>query len=93
MNRAKIYKEVSKELGIDEKIVKEAYELYWKFIKETIENYPMNEELSEEFFRKEKTSFVVPELGKLYCSYRTWENTRKRFNYIKERRHVKNKED
>lgn len=64
-----VYKKVSLELGLDENDVKEAYNLYWRFFRESIESLPLKEELSKEEFSKLKTSFNVPSLGKFYCTY------------------------
>lgn len=64
-----VYKKVSLELGLDENDVKEAYNLYWRFFRESIENLPLKEDLGKEEFNKLKTSFNVPSLGKFYCTY------------------------
>lgn len=64
-----VYKEVALKLGLDEKDVKEAYNLYWKCFREHIENLPLKGNLAEEDFNSLKTSFNVPSLGKFYCTY------------------------
>lgn len=69
LNLSNVYKKVSLELGLDENDVKEAYNLYWKFFRDSIESLPLKEELSKEEFSKLKTSFNVPSLGKFYCTY------------------------
>jgi hypothetical protein len=64
-----IYKKVSDELNIPLDVVIFAYKSYWKFIKETIQNLPLKEDLSEEEFAKLKTNFNIVSLGKLSCDY------------------------
>ena len=64
-----VYKQVALELGLNERDVKEAYNLYWKFFREEVEKLPLKEDLSEEDFNSLKTSFNVPSLGKFYCTY------------------------
>ena len=47
----------------------EAYNLFWKFVKEKIEEVPLDNNLSEEEFRKYKTSVILPEIGRMACTY------------------------
>lgn len=77
---SEIYENVAKKLGIEETKVKEAYESYWKFIRETIESLDLKN-ITEEEFNKLRTSFNIPRLGKLHCSYR-----KKQREYYKNRK-------
>lgn len=73
-----IISSVAKELDLPEDIVLNTYKAYWSFIKDTIENLPLKEDLSEEEFNSFRTNFNIPSIGKLHCTY-------DRFCYIKER--------
>lgn len=52
--------------------IKSIYKAYWKFIRSKIEELPLKEDLDEETFNKLKTSFNIPNLGKLYCPYKKY---------------------
>lgn len=64
-----LYKKVAKELNLPVEVVELAYKTYWKFIRETIKELPLKEDLSEEEFRQLKTNFNIVSLGKLSCTY------------------------
>lgn len=87
----KIYKKVAQSLNLPEKAVREAYMFYWKVVKEAIEALPFKEELTEEEFNSLKTSFNLPSLGKLYCSYDKFVKHKKHLKYL-EKTYVKDKE-
>lgn len=84
-----LYKEVAEEMGLPERVVELAYRSYWKFIKKTIEELPLKEDLSEEEFAKLKTNFNIPSLGKLSCNYDRYCKIKKTLLY----RYGKNKQD
>lgn len=84
-----IYKKVSDELNIPLDVVMFAYKSYWKFIKETIQNLPLKEDLSEEEFAKLKTNFNIVSLGKLSCTYDRYKRIKLKEKY----KNAKNKED
>lgn len=65
----KLYKQVAEEMNIPIEVVKEAYLSYWKFIRKTIQELPLKDDLSEEEFAKLKTNFNIVSLGKLSCDY------------------------
>lgn len=68
-------------------VVEFAYKSYWKFIKKTIEELPLKEDLSEEEFAKLKTNFSIPSLGKLSCTYDRYCKIKKAllYNYDKDK--------
>lgn len=66
--------------------MKKAYESHWLFIRESIKALPLKEDLSEEEFKKLKTNFNIPSLGKLTCTYERMLGVRKRFEHIKKLR-------
>lgn len=73
-------KRISQELALSEKCVENAYKAYWTFIKETIGQLPLKEELTEEEFGKLRTNFNIPNLGKLSCTYKRWLGVKKHYN-------------
>lgn len=79
-----IYDKVSIELDIPKHVIKEAYQSYWKYIRETIQSLPLKEDLNEEDFNKYRTNFNIPSLGKLTCTYLKYKGVKKRFKFLKE---------
>lgn len=79
-------KQVSIELGLPPKVVKEAYESYWTFIRNNIKALPLKEDLSKEEFDKLRTNFNVPSIGKLSCTYDRMIGVKKGFEYIRKLR-------
>lgn len=77
-----IYKEAAEELGLPKQVVKKAYSSFWKFIRTTIGELPLKEDLSEEEFDKLKTNFNIPSLGKLNCTYDRLIGIKERYKYI-----------
>lgn len=82
MSYQEILKEVSIELNIPEEVVKEAYESYWLFIRQSIVALPLKQDLSLEDFNKLKSNFNIPSLGKLSCTYDRMVGVKERFKYI-----------
>lgn len=79
-------KQVSIELGLPPKVVKEAYESLWTFIRNNIKALPLKEDLSKEEFDKLRTNFNIPSIGKLSCTYDRMIGVKKRFEHIKKLR-------
>lgn len=75
-----IFKEVADELNLPKKVVERAYKAYWLFIRQTISNLPLNEDLTEEKFNSLQTSFNLPYLGKLSCNRDKWLSLKKVIN-------------
>lgn len=78
-----VYKEVSEELNLPYTVVKRVYQEYWKFIRETVKNNRIDWGLSEEEFKKLKTSIVIPCIGKLACSYKRYLGLQKKHEILK----------
>ena len=76
-------KQVSIELGLPPKVVKEAYESLWTFIRNNIKALPLKEDLSKEEFDKLRTNFNIPSIGKLSCTYDRMIGVKKRFEHIR----------
>lgn len=79
-------KQVFTELGLPPKVVKEAYESFWTFIRNNIKALPLKEDLSKEEFDKLRTNFNIPSIGKLSCTYDRMIGVKKRFEHIKKLR-------
>lgn len=84
MTYQQILNKVSEELNIPTEVVKAAYESYWIFIRKSIADLPLNQDLSENEFSKLRTNFNIPSIGKLSCTYKRLLGVKKRFEYIKE---------
>lgn len=93
MEYAKVFKQIGEELNISPDLVNKAYRSYWQFIRETAKALPLKEDLSKEDFSKLRTNFNLPSLGKLYCTYETMQKRKAKYNYIKTKHNVENKED
>ena len=76
-------KQVSIELGLPPKVVKEAYESLWTFIRNNIKALPLKEDLGKEEFDKLRTNFNIPSIGKLSCTYDRMIGVKKRFEHIR----------
>ena len=86
-----LYKQVAEEMNIPVEVVELAYKSYWKFIRKTIQELPLKEDLSEEEFAKLKTNFNIVSLGKLSCTYDRYRRVKLREKYKNE--YIKNKEN
>lgn len=69
---------LSEELGLSESTITKTYRAYWLFIRKTISDLPLKEELTEEEFSRLQTNFNIPNLGKLTCTYRRWQGVKNR---------------
>lgn len=80
INIREVVKKVSKELDIPEIMVLSAYKSFWSFIKTTIEELPLKEDLTDEEFEKLKVNFNIPSLGKLYTTNDKVKYLKNKFN-------------
>lgn len=66
-------KQVAKELDLDDYVVRRAYYSMFEFIKETIMEKPLKDELlSKEELSELKTVFYLPSLGKISIPYKRY---------------------
>lgn len=84
---------VSKQLNLPYEVVDLAYKSYWEFIRNTITNLPLKEDITEEEFSKLRTNFSIPYIGKLSCTYDRMMKIKKRYNILKDIKNAKSKED
>ena len=75
--------QISKELSLPYKVVDKVYKSYWRFIRDTIQNLPLKENLTEEDFQKLRTNFNIPSLGTLSCTYDRVKGVKERYKYIR----------
>lgn len=94
MNYQDAIDHVANKLELPREVVKEAYESYWKYIRCTISELPLKDDLSEEEFNKLRTNFNIPSIGKLSCIYPRYKAIKDRYKYInKIKNDYNNKED
>lgn len=79
-----IYKKIAEELNLDIEVVKAAYQSQWIFIREKIEELPINIEMSEEEFNSLRVSFNIPSLGKMFTSFDKIQKNKRRIEYLKQ---------
>ena len=88
MNYQDAIDHVANKLGLPREVVKEAYESYWKYIRCTISELPLKEDLSEDEFNKLRVNFNIPSIGKLACPYDRYRAIKDRYKYIKKLRNA-----
>lgn len=83
MTQSEIIEKVSEELQLPVSLVQKAYNAYWQFVRTSISELPLKEDLTEEQFNTLKVSFNIPSIGKLHCNYNRYLGMKKRFDCIK----------
>lgn len=83
-----IVDKVSKDLQLPYNIVDKTYKAFWLYIRNTIQELPLKEDLNEAEFSMLKLNFNIPSLGKLTCTYDRYKNIKNRFNCIKKHEEV-----
>lgn len=73
---------LSRELNLSPDTISKAYKAYWMFIKHTIEELPLKNNMDEETFSRFKPNFNIPNLGKLCCTYDRYKGVKKRLKII-----------
>lgn len=73
---------VADKLKLPVEVVKKAYESYWLFIRETISELPLKEDLNEEEFNSLRTNFNIPSIGKLSCTYDRYKAVKGKQKYL-----------
>lgn len=76
---------LSRELNLPTDVVVKSYKAYWLFIRQTIEELPLKEDIDEETFSKLRTNFNIPNLGKLACTYERYIGIKKKHKVIQEK--------
>ena len=83
MNYNDLVIQVSKELNLPFRVVDKVYKSYWKSIRDTIQELPLKDDISEEEFQKLRTNFNIPSLGKLTCTYDRVKGVKQKYKYIR----------
>lgn len=73
---------MAQEQGLPITVVDKTYKAFWKFIKDKIQELPLKEDITLEEFRKLRTNFNVPSLGKLCCTEDRFIKMKKQKDYI-----------
>ena len=76
---------LSRELNLSTDVVVNTYKAYWLYIRQTIESFPLKENLSKSELQSIRTNFNIPNLGKLVCTYDRYLGVKKRQKVIKEK--------
>lgn len=92
MSYQDIIANVAKELELPESVVNRTYISYWKYIRETIQNLPLKEEISQDDFNELQTNFNIPSIGKLSCTWNRYNRVKKQFEKFKKLKDVHYKE-
>ena len=83
-----IVDKVSKDLQLPYNIVDKTYKAFWLYIRNTIQELPLKEDLNEAEFSMLKPNCNIHSLGKLTCTYERYKNIKNRFNCIKKHEEV-----
>lgn len=78
-----IINKVSEDTGIPVEVVDKAYKAFWLFIRNSVQELPLKEELAEAEFLSLRPNFNIPSLGKLCVSYDRYKGVKEKFNHIK----------
>jgi hypothetical protein len=90
MSYQNIVTKVAEELGLPESLVNETYKSFWRYVRETIKELPLKEDLSQEEFDKLQTNFNIPSIGKLTCTWNRYNGVKRQFEKFKELKDVYN---
>ena len=77
-----VIEKVSIEKGLPKEVVLVAYRSYWEFIKKTIQELNLKEDITEEEFNQLRTNFNIPSIGKLYITWDKLIKVKKRRLYL-----------
>jgi hypothetical protein len=83
MNYNEAVAKVAKELNLPSRVVDKTYKSYWRFIRDTIQELPLKDNITEEDFKKLRTNFNIPSLGKLSCTYDRMVRVKERYKFIR----------
>lgn len=86
MTFKQIIEQVAKELDLPETLVLNTYKSYWKTIKQIIENQDIksldNNLITEQQFNDKVVNINIPSIGKLYCTYDSYQGIIHKFNLL-----------
>ena len=83
MTYPEIVQHVSQETRIPPEIVDKTNKAYWLYIRNSVQELPLKEDMTEAEFLKLKPNFNIPSLGKLTCTYDRYKGVKEKFQHIK----------
>lgn len=83
MTYKEIIEKVARDNNLPVELVDNTYKSFWLFIRNTIQELPLKDSLSEEEFSRLRTNFNIPSIGKLCLSYDRYKGIKDRLKYIK----------
>lgn len=86
MTYKEIINKVAEDLNMPSETVDRTYKAFWLFIRDSLQELPLKEDLTEEEFSILKPNFNIPSLGKISCTYNRYKGVKEKFNYIKKLR-------
>lgn len=89
MTYQEIISKVSGDTGIAPDTIDKTYKAFWLYIRNSIQELPLKEDISEEEFNRLRPNFNIPSLGKMVCTYKKYKGVKDKFNYIKKLREKK----
>lgn len=78
-----IIAKVANNMKLPYDVVDRTYRAFWLFVRSSITELPLKDDLTEEEFRKLRTNVNIPSLGKLVCTYDKYQRVKQRYKYIK----------
>lgn len=72
MWRKEVYNKVAEQFKLPPEEVEKIYNTFWRYIKEEISKIKIEEDMSEEEFKRKTPSFNLPSLGKLFANYNVY---------------------
>jgi hypothetical protein len=85
-----IIEKVAFELNLPFELVYKTYKAFWQSIREAISSLPLKDQLSLEQYNKLTTSFNIPSLGKLHCTYTEYALKHKKYKELKDAEYKEN---
>lgn len=83
MTYKEIIEKVARDNNLPIDLVDNTYKSFWLFIRNTIQELPLKDNLTKEEFSKLRTNFNIPSIGKLCLSYDRYKGIKERFKFIK----------
>lgn len=93
MTYTEIVQKVSGDTGIPPDIVDKAYKAFWLYIRNSVQELPLKEDITETEFLSLRPNFNIPSLGKLTCTYSRYRGVKDKFQHIKNIREKNEKVD
>ena len=83
MTYDEIIQKVASDIKLSPDIVDKAYKAFWLYIRNSVQELPLKDDITETEFLNLKPNFNIPSLGKLCCTYTRYKGVKERFKYIK----------